>query len=88
VILKLYRKAIIKLNVDAIVNAANDDKLANIGGVAEVIERAAGSQMKRECEDIIRTKRKVQEGNNVTTSAGNLRHGFQETWRVFHMRFL
>jgi hypothetical protein len=27
---KLYRKAIIKLNVDAIVNAANDDKLANM----------------------------------------------------------
>jgi O-acetyl-ADP-ribose deacetylase (regulator of RNase III) len=71
---KLYRMAIIKLNVDAIVNAANDDKLANIGGVAEVIERAAGSQMKRECEDIIRTKRKVQEGNNVTTSAGNLNY--------------
>ena len=70
---KLYRKAITKLNVDAIVNAAND-KLANIGGVAEVIERAAGSQMKRECEDIIRTKRKIQEGNNVTTSAGNLNY--------------
>ena len=71
---KLYRMAIIKLNVDAIVNAANDDKLANIGGVAEVIERAAGSQMKRECEAIIRTKRKVQEGNIVTTSAGNLNY--------------
>jgi O-acetyl-ADP-ribose deacetylase (regulator of RNase III) len=67
-IISFLYKAIIKLNVDAIVNAANDDKLANIGGVAEVIERAAGSQMKRECEAIIRTKRKVQEGNNVTTS--------------------
>jgi O-acetyl-ADP-ribose deacetylase (regulator of RNase III) len=42
----LYRKAITKLNVDAIVNAANDE-LANIGGVAEVIEKAAGPQMKR-----------------------------------------
>ena len=69
---KLYRKAITKLNVDAIVNAANDE-LANIGGVAEVIERAAGSQMKRECEDIM-TKRKIQEGNNVTTTAGNLNY--------------
>jgi O-acetyl-ADP-ribose deacetylase (regulator of RNase III) len=28
--------------------------------------------MKGECEAIIRTKRKVQEGNNVTTSAENL----------------
>jgi O-acetyl-ADP-ribose deacetylase (regulator of RNase III) len=70
---KLYRKAITKLNVDAIVNAAND-KLANIGRVAEVIERAAGSQMKRECEDIIWTHGKVQEGNNVTTLAGNLNY--------------
>ena len=70
---KLYKKAITKLNVDAIVNAAND-KLANIGRVAEVIERAAGSQMKRECEDIIWTHGKVQEGNNVTTLAGNLNY--------------
>jgi O-acetyl-ADP-ribose deacetylase (regulator of RNase III) len=70
---KLYRKSITKLNVDAIVNAAND-KLANIGGVAEVIEKAAGSQMKMECDDIILTKRKIQEGNNVTTSAGNLNY--------------
>jgi O-acetyl-ADP-ribose deacetylase (regulator of RNase III) len=69
----LYRKAITKLNVDAIVNATNDE-LLNIGGVAEVIERAAGSQMKRDCKDIIRTIGKVQEGNNVTTSAGSLNY--------------
>ena len=70
---KLYRKAITKLNVDAIVNAANDE-LANIGGVAEVIEKAAGPQMKRDCKDIIWTHGKIQEGNNVTTSAGNLNY--------------
>ena len=70
---KLYRKAITKLNVEAIVNAANDE-LANIGGVAEVIERAAGSQLKRECKDIIRTKGKIQEGNNVTTSPGDMNY--------------
>jgi hypothetical protein len=45
--------------------------LANIGGVAEVIERAAGPQMKRDCKDIIRTKRKIQEGNNVTWRHSN-----------------
>lgn len=72
-IIKLYQKPITRLNVDAIVNAAND-RLANIGGVAEVIEKAAGQRMKRECETIIRRQRKISDGLNVVTTAGDLHY--------------
>ncbi|CAC5395203.1 DTX [Mytilus coruscus] len=72
-IIKLYKKPITRLNVDAIVNAAND-MLANIGGVAEVIEKAAGPRMKKECEIIIRRKGKILDGLNVITTAGDLHY--------------
>lgn len=72
-LIKLYKKPITRLNVDAIVNAAND-RLANIGGVAEVIEKAAGQRLKRECETIIRKQHKISDGLNVVTVAGDLNY--------------
>lgn len=72
-LVKLYKKPITKLQVDAIVNAANDS-LANIGGVADVIEKAAGSRLSRECKDSVVKNGKIKDGANVVTSAGNLQY--------------
>lgn len=72
-LVKLYKKPITKLQVDAIVNAANES-LANIGGVADVIEKAAGSRLSRECKDSVVKNGKIQDGENVVTSAGKLQY--------------
>ncbi|CAG2228792.1 unnamed protein product [Mytilus edulis] len=72
-VVKIYQKQITRVNVDAIVNAANDT-LGNYGGVAEVISRAAGHDMERECKELIRTNRKLRDAQCEVTSAGNLRH--------------
>ncbi|XP_041368797.1 uncharacterized protein LOC121383088 [Gigantopelta aegis] len=48
----VYYESIIKAKVECIVNAANSD-LANISGVARAIEKAAGPNLKKECEDYV-----------------------------------
>lgn len=70
-VIKLYKKHIARLNVDAIVNAANH-RLANVGGVADVIAKAAGHKMAQECNHIITQEGQILDGYNVVTSAGNL----------------
>ncbi|XP_052099922.1 uncharacterized protein LOC127734203 [Mytilus californianus] len=72
-LVKLYKKPITKLQVDAIVNAANES-LANVGGVADVIAKAAGSRLSRECKDSVAKNGKILDGANVVTSAGNLQY--------------
>ncbi|XP_063432164.1 uncharacterized protein LOC134714658 [Mytilus trossulus] len=70
-VIKLYKKHIARLDVDAIVNAANH-RLANVGGVADVIAKAAGHKMAQECNHIITQQGQILDGDNVVTSAGNL----------------
>ncbi|CAC5395201.1 NEK1_4_5 [Mytilus coruscus] len=70
-VIKLYKKHIARLKVDAIVNAANH-RLANVGGVADVIAKAAGFKMAQECNHIITQEGQIFDGDNVVTSAGNL----------------
>lgn len=68
---KIYQGSIIKAKVDAIVNAANE-YLDNCGGVAEVISKAAGREVDRECKDKMRRWTKIKVTENIVTRAGNL----------------
>ena len=70
-VLKVYKASITRLNVDAIVNAANDT-LMHGGGVAKVISDAAGYQLDRESRDYVKKKGLIRVGDNCLTSAGNL----------------
>jgi O-acetyl-ADP-ribose deacetylase (regulator of RNase III) len=56
---------------DAIVNAANGH-LAHGGGVAAAISRAAGPELDREGDAIVRARGPVPVGEAVVTSAGEL----------------
>lgn len=68
---KIYKGSIIKAKVEAIVNAANE-YLDNCGGVAEVISKAAGGEVDRECKDKMRRWTKIKVTENIVTRAGNL----------------
>lgn len=56
---------------DSIVNAANSH-LAHGAGVALAISKAAGFEMIRECNDIVRKQGEVPVGEAVVTTAGRL----------------
>lgn len=62
---------LLKEETDVIVNAANS-YLSHGGGIAAVIERAAGEELKREGDKIVREKGPIPTGEAVMTSAGKL----------------
>ncbi len=57
--------------VDAIVNAANGH-LAHAGGVAAAISRAAGPELRRESDRLVREHGPYATGEAVATTAGKL----------------
>ncbi|KAL3864667.1 hypothetical protein ACJMK2_006329 [Sinanodonta woodiana] len=67
----VYTADILNLPVDCIVNAAYGD-LQHEGGVAKVIADAAGPDLIQEGDAIIKDKRRIQVGCQVTTTAGRL----------------
>ena len=69
--IEIIKGDITKLNVDAIVNAANSS-LAGGGGVDGAIHLAAGSKLHRECMDIIKLQGRCPTGKAVITGAGNI----------------
>lgn len=70
-VLKVYKASIIKLDVDAIVNAANDN-LVHGGGVAAVISKAAGWSLDEESRQYVKEHGLLKVGQNCLTYAGNL----------------
>ena len=73
--IKLLQGDITKLNVDAIVNAANSSLMGG-GGVDGAIHRAGGPAILAECREIIAQQGRCAAGNAVITSGGNLQAKF------------
>lgn len=69
--IKLVFGDITKLEVDAIVNAANSSLMGG-GGVDGAIHRAGGSVILAECREIVARQGRCETGNAVITSGGNL----------------
>ena len=67
----LLQGDITKLNVDAIVNAANSSLMGG-GGVDGAIHRAGGRAILAECREIIARQGRCETGQAVITSGGNL----------------
>ncbi|XP_076085559.1 uncharacterized protein LOC143056355 [Mytilus galloprovincialis] len=73
IIVKVYNGNILSVDVDCIVNAANEN-LAHGGGVAYVIAAAAGYDFEKESDDYIQQNGPIKEGSCCTTSAGKLKY--------------
>ena len=67
----VYTQNILHLRVDCIVNAANDS-LKHGGGIAEVISKAAGSKLDRDCNDYVRRNGPLKVGGAFVSVPGNL----------------
>ena len=68
---KVYTKNILRLNVDCIVNAANE-ALKHGGGIAKVISNAAGRSLEKECNDFIKDNGKLNTAAVFVSNAGRL----------------
>lgn len=69
--IELIKGDITKIEVDAVVNAANSSLLGG-GGVDGAIHRAGGAVILEECKEIRNRQGKCKTGEAVVTSAGNL----------------
>jgi O-acetyl-ADP-ribose deacetylase (regulator of RNase III) len=67
----LLQGDITKLEVDAIVNAANSSLMGG-GGVDGAIHRAGGPAILAECREIVARQGRCETGQAVITSGGNL----------------
>ncbi|RXM33975.1 Poly [ADP-ribose] polymerase 14 [Acipenser ruthenus] len=70
-VVSVYQGDMCRCNVDAVVNATNED-LNHIGGIAGALLKAAGPELQTECDHYIRKKGKLKPGQAVLTEAGNL----------------
>lgn len=70
--LELVEGDITTMEVDAIVNAANE-RLAHGGGVAGVVSRKGGPAIQRESDAWVRTRGRVATGSAAITSGGRLK---------------
>jgi len=69
--IKLLQGDITKLEVDAIVNAANSSLMGG-GGVDGAIHRAGGPDILAECREIVARQGRCETGCAAITSGGNL----------------
>jgi O-acetyl-ADP-ribose deacetylase (regulator of RNase III) len=71
-VLELVEGDITEMDVDAIVNAANE-RLAHGGGVAGVISRKGGPAIQHESDAWVRARSRVPTGSAAITSGGRLK---------------
>lgn len=69
--IKLLQGDITKMEIDAIVNAANSSLMGG-GGVDGAIHRAGGPAILAECREIVARQGRCETGQAVITSGGNL----------------
>lgn len=75
---------------DCFVNPTNEHlDLSKMGGFSAALHKRAGDKVQKECSDIIRSKRKIEVGKCVGTTAGNLKykcilHTVVRPWKGFH----
>lgn len=70
-IIELLKGDITRLRVDAIVNAAKNSLMGG-GGVDGAVHKAGGSEILRECEEIVKRQGGCPTGEAVITTAGNM----------------
>ncbi|CAG2184704.1 unnamed protein product [Mytilus edulis] len=71
IVVKVYNGNILSLDVDCIVNAANEN-LTHGGGISYIIATAAGYDFEKESDDYIQQNGPINEGSCCTTSPGKL----------------
>ncbi|XP_066467944.1 protein mono-ADP-ribosyltransferase PARP14 [Tiliqua scincoides] len=71
VVVEVHKGDLTRYPVDVVVNASNED-LKHIGGLADALSRAAGPQLQRECDDLIRKHGRLKPGRAIITHAWNL----------------
>ncbi|XP_078408475.1 protein mono-ADP-ribosyltransferase PARP14-like isoform X2 [Cetorhinus maximus] len=67
----VYRGDLCKIQVDVVVNAANEE-LEHIGGLAGALLKAAGPILQDDCKWIVNHQGSLMPGDAVITDAGNL----------------
>lgn len=71
IVITVHKGDLTRCQVDVVVNAANEE-LKHIGGLAEALLKAAGPQLQRECNDLVRKYGIVRPGCAVISSSWNL----------------
>ncbi|NXG68999.1 PAR14 polymerase, partial [Baryphthengus martii] len=85
IVVAIYKADLCTYPVDVVVNASNED-LKHIGGLAGALLKAAGPELQRECDEIVRRNGNLQPGCAVITGAGklpckNVIHAVGPRWR-------
>ncbi|NWI32446.1 PAR14 polymerase, partial [Sula dactylatra] len=85
VVIAVYKGNLCNYPVDVVVNASNED-LKHIGGLAEALLKAAGPELQKECDELVRKNGSLQPGCAVITGAGelpckNVIHAVGPRWR-------
>ncbi|NXY87659.1 PAR14 polymerase, partial [Alcedo cyanopectus] len=81
----VYKADLCTHPVDVVVNASNEE-LKHIGGLAGALLEAAGPELQRECDELVRRNGRLQPGCAVITGAGklpckNVVHAVGPRWR-------
>nr|XP_009942545.1 PREDICTED: poly [ADP-ribose] polymerase 14-like [Opisthocomus hoazin] len=85
VVVAVYKGNLCNYPADVVVNASNED-LKHVGGLAEALLKAAGPELQRECDEVVRKNGSLQPGCAVITGAGklpckNVIHAVGPRWR-------
>ncbi|XP_072118200.1 protein mono-ADP-ribosyltransferase PARP14-like [Mobula birostris] len=70
-VITVYKGDLCQSQVDAVVNASNED-LKHIGGLAKALSDAAGTVLQKECDWIIKRRGSLLTGEAVLTESGKL----------------
>ncbi|NXC68086.1 PAR14 polymerase, partial [Anhinga anhinga] len=85
VVVAVHKGNLCNYPVDVVVNASNED-LEHIGGLAEALSKAAGPELQKECDELVKKNGRLQPGCAVITGAGklpckNVIHAVGPRWR-------